>query len=336
MTDIWMGAGPLPESLHRVLNLLAKARARFGLPACTPFSRLFYAVLNRMRFGEHRGGMFVSARGRSAGRDIVRSWHLLAEGDDGPLVPSMAIEALIRKILRGERPVVGARPAVHALELDDYEALFERRTIVSGFRDDSAGGTIYRRLLGPAFSGLPNALQELHGGAGTRRWIGSATVQRGTGTMAGLLCRAFGFPNAGREIPTAVTFTEKAGGELWTRRIGSKIFRSFQSVGTDRDQHLMVERFGIARVSIALVRDDSRLRFVPRRWSIWNIPMPKCLLPTGESFETEIDGQFAFDITIRMPLIGLIVAYNGTLTPEETTVSATPLGQRTAVRSSIS
>src|SRR3546814_10530340 len=72
MTDIWMGAGPVPEILHRILNLLAKARGRFGLPSLEPFSRLFYAVLNRMRFGEHRGGMFVRARGVADGRTVER------------------------------------------------------------------------------------------------------------------------------------------------------------------------------------------------------------------------------------------------------------------------
>ncbi len=318
MTDIWMGAGPVPESLHRALNLLAKARARFGLPSLTPFSELFHAVLNRMRFGEHRGGMFVSARGRFEGRTIVRSWHLLAEGDDGPLIPSMAIESLIRKMLRGERPAPGARSAVRALELDDYEALFEGRTIVSGFRDDSGGGTIYRTVLGPAFDTLPVAVRNLHAGIEARRWTGSATVRRGTGIFARLLCAAFRFPDAAHAAPATVTFAPENGCERWTRNIGGKTFTSFQSVGTGRDRYLLIERFGIARFSIALVRDGPRLVFVPRRWSIWKIPMPGRLLPSAETFESEVDGQFAFDVTIRAPLIGLIVAYRGTLRPETT------------------
>ena len=72
LTGIWMGAGPVPESLHRILNLLAKMRRRFGLPSLVPFSRIFYAVLNRMRSGEHRGGMFVRARGIADGRGHSR------------------------------------------------------------------------------------------------------------------------------------------------------------------------------------------------------------------------------------------------------------------------
>src|SRR5688572_6963526 len=129
MQDIWMGAGPVPEVLHRLLNLLAHARARFGLPSLAPFSRFFYAVLNRMKFGEHRGGMFVHAQGFRDGKEVESSWHLLAEGDDGPFIPSMAIEGIIRKLLAGDRPAAGARPATAALELGDYDRLFEGRTI---------------------------------------------------------------------------------------------------------------------------------------------------------------------------------------------------------------
>ncbi|WP_027170711.1 DUF4166 domain-containing protein [Methylobacterium sp. 10] len=315
MTDIWMGAGPLPEFLHRILNVLAKTRARYGLPALTPFSKLFYAFLNRLRFGEHRGGMFVSARGRAGGRDIVRSWHLLAEGDDGPLIPSMAIEALVRKMMRGERPESGARSAVRALELDDYETLFERRMIVSGFRDEDDGGTIYRRILGPALDELPARVLDVHSASAERCWTGSASVRRGAGILARLLCTAFGFPETAEEVPARVTFSPEREGERWTRTIGGSTFQSNQSVGTGRDRYLLIEQFGMARFSIALVCDGNRLLFVPRRWSVWKIPMPARLLPTGESFETEIDGRFAFDVTIKAPLVGLIVAYHGRLGP---------------------
>lgn len=324
MTDIWMGAGPVPESLHRVLNLLAKARARFGLPALTPFSGLFHAVLNRLRFGEHRGGMFVSARGLSENRDVVRSWHLLAEGDDGPMIPSMATEALIRKMLRGERPATGARSAVRALELDDYEALFAHRAIVSGFRDDDDAGTIYRDVLGPAFDALPARVRDLHEGSGPRRWIGSATVLRGKGLAARLMCALVGFPDAAEGVPATVTFAPAPEGERWTRTIGRKTFESTQSAGTGKDRYLLIERFGVAVFSIALVRDGERLLFKPRRWSILKVPMPGYLLPTGACFETEADGKFAFDITIQAPLAGLIVAYRGTLEP------VTPMARPTA------
>lgn len=67
LKDIWMGAGPVPESLHRILNMLAIARAKLNLPSFAPMAPLFYKVLNLMKFGEHRGGMFVHATGHRDG-----------------------------------------------------------------------------------------------------------------------------------------------------------------------------------------------------------------------------------------------------------------------------
>lgn len=122
-----------------------------------------------------------------------------------------------------------------------------------------------------------------------------------------------GLPEAAADVPVTVTFVPERRGERWTRNFGGKVFTSVQSVGTGRDQNLLVERFGIARVSLALVLDQDRLVFVPRRWSLLGISMPDRLLPSGSSFETEKHGRFCFDITIHVPFVGLIVAYHGTL-----------------------
>ena len=322
LTDIWMGAGPVPGILHRALNGLAKARARFGWPALTPLSPVFHAVLNRMRFGEHRGGMIVRVKGVREGRESVKSWHLLAEGDDGPFIPSMAIEALIRKRLKGERPVPGARSAVRALELSDYDALFQNRAIVTGFREERSDDTIYRRVLGPAFDMLPPAIRALHEGRGTSRWAGTAEVRRGSGLLARLICALVGFPRTGDAVPASVTFAPDGDVERWTRRIGGKTLSSVQWAGTGRDQFLLIERFGIARFSVALLCEGDRLRLMPRRWALAGVPMPARLLPQGEMVETAQDDRFVFDIAIRAPVIGPIVHYRGSLSLQ--TVEAQP------------
>lgn len=134
--SVWMGAGPVPEVLHRMLNMLAWLVRLKVLSSLLPFANLFYKVINKVRWGEHRGGMFVSITGLDkAQKTIGRSWHLLAEGNDGPLIPSMAIEAIVRKSLDGQSPAAGARSAATELELSDYEELFQRRTIYTGQKD---------------------------------------------------------------------------------------------------------------------------------------------------------------------------------------------------------
>jgi Domain of unknown function (DUF4166)/Saccharopine dehydrogenase NADP binding domain len=315
LADIWMGAGPVPESLHRLLNVLAKARAKLGLPTFEPFSRLFYIVLNSMKFGEHRGGMYVHARGLRAGLTVERSWHLLAEGDDGPFIPSMAIEAIVRKLLRGEVPSAGARAATHALDLADYDELFAGRTIKSGFRDEGQGGPIYRQVLGSTFDSLPPLIRQLHDSSSPRNWVGKADVTRGKRLVARLIANIVGFPKSGNDVPVTVTFSPENDGELWTRSFGNRRFSSFQASGKGRSRHLLVERFGIATFALALVVENGCLTLIPRSWSVLGIPMPSFLLPRGNSFETEREGEFRFDVTIAVPWIGMIVAYRGALSP---------------------
>src|SRR4051812_840504 len=99
---IWMGAGPVPELLHRALIALAWLVRWRLLPSLLPLAPLVHWVSNHVGWGEHRGGMFVEVDGAdSGGRRVTRSWHLLAEGDDGPLIPSMAVEAIVRRMLEG-------------------------------------------------------------------------------------------------------------------------------------------------------------------------------------------------------------------------------------------
>jgi len=315
MTDIWMGAGTVPETLLRALNVLATARYKLGLPSLEPLSGLFHRVLNRTRFGEHRGGMFVRAREIADGREVERSWHLLAEGDAGPYIPSMAAEGVIRKMLAGERPAPGARSAVRALELADYDALFRPRTIFTSFRERIADAPLYRKVLGTAFSALPPRLQELHDSTASRQWKGFGEVRRGRGPLAAIAAAFVGFPKAAARVPVTVTFTPKNDAERWTRTFDGKSFSSLQWAGTGRNEHLLMERFGIATFALALVVEGGRLFLVPRRWSVLGIPMPRFLLPSGSTFEAEEDGQFCFNVEISMPLIGLIVAYKGRLEP---------------------
>ena len=110
---------------------------RLGLVrSLLPLAPLMHLASNRLAWGEHRGGMFVEVEGvLASGTATRRSWHLLAEGDDGPLIPSMAVDALVRKVLEGQTPPVGARAAVRELELDDYEKSFASRTIQVGTRN---------------------------------------------------------------------------------------------------------------------------------------------------------------------------------------------------------
>lgn len=135
--DIWVGAAPVPELLHRGLIALAWLVRLKLIPTLLPLAPLFHYATNHLRWGKHRGCMFVDVEGVGAsGRRLKRSWHLLAEGDDGPYIPSMAVEAIVRNVLAGHAPYPGARAALCELELDDYAKVFVGRRIATGISDN--------------------------------------------------------------------------------------------------------------------------------------------------------------------------------------------------------
>jgi hypothetical protein len=313
LRSIWMGAGPVPEVLHRMLNALAWLVRLRILRSLAPLAWLFYRSMNILRWGEHRGGMFVAVRGVDArGAAMERSWHLLAEGDDGPFIPSMAVEALVRRSLDGQRPAIGARPATHDLEVEDYEKLFARRTIYTGTRDQETG-PLYRRILGSAWHALPQEIRAMHELSGTMTASGVAGVERGGGMLARLAASLFRLPRGGENVPVRVIFTARDGVEIWQRNFAGRRFESVQSEGQGRSSRLIEERFGPVRVALAVVLEDGGLRLIVRRWALFGVPMPMWLAPHGEAREFVREGRFNFDVEIRQRLIGRVVRYRGWL-----------------------
>jgi hypothetical protein len=317
LKSVWIGVGTVPEILHRILNMFAWTVRLRLLPSLAPLATLMHAIMNGLRRGEHRGGMFVAVAGAdAAGRRIERCWDMVAEADDGPLIPAMAAEAIIRRALDGRRPAAGARAALRELELSDYEALFARRKIFSGTREPADIPTpLYRRLLGDAYATLPAPIQAMHDLEGTLAAEGRATVARGTNLLARAIAAVIGFPPAGRDIAVRVDFALRNGREVWRRDFAGRRFVSTQEEGRGRFDRLLSERFGPFCFGIALVCEPGGLNLVVRGWSLFGIPLPLWLAPVGAAHERVEDGRFRFDVEIRLRLIGLIVRYQGWLVP---------------------
>ena len=317
LRTIWAGAAPTPAYLHAVLRALARAVRWRLLPSLAPWAPLMHRVANALRLGERRGGMFVEIRGvRANGDPITRSWHLVAEGDEGPRIPSLAAEIVIRRMLDGREPAAGARSAVNEIELADYARLFEQRAIVWGMREESgADGSLYRRILGAGLDDLPRAVRALHDSVATSTVAGRAKVERGAGRLANALAGLIGLPPAADDVELRVTFVRAGGAETWLRKFGVRTLASVQWAGRRRYEGLLCERFGPVTFGLALVVDGRKLRLVVRRWAILGIPLPRRFVPTGEVFETESERGFEFDVAIEMPLVGRLVRYTGWLTP---------------------
>ncbi|MEA1647462.1 saccharopine dehydrogenase NADP-binding domain-containing protein [Nitrospirillum sp. BR 11164] len=206
LRDIWVGAGTRPESVHRVMTGLAWLVRLRLLPSLLPLAPLFHWGAGILRWGEHRGGMFVEVTGRDAqGQTATRSWHMVAEGDDGPYIPAMPAAALVRRWLAGSPPPAGARAAVTDLDLADYQPLFAPRAIRAGVRDTPGpGAPLFAQVMGgEAWDRQPAAWRALHTlpADGPAIWRGRAAVTRGRGPLARLAAWLVGFPPSGTDVP---------------------------------------------------------------------------------------------------------------------------------------
>jgi hypothetical protein len=319
LRTIWTGAAPVPEILHRILigaAWLVRLRLAPNLARLAP---LLHAALTRVRWGAHRGGMFVEIEGvDQAGAAVRRSWHMVAEGDDGPLIPSMAVTAIVRNALDDRPPAPGARAATGELELADYDAVFRPYAIRHGMRDEVAlaNAPLYRRMLGSAFDKLPPTLRAMHNVGRMLVVHGEAEIERGPGLIARLIAAVFRFPEAARRAPTSVRFEARDGVETWTRAFAGRIMCSRQWQGEGRWEGLLCESFGPLTFGLELIAGDGRLTYIVRRWTALGLPMPRALAPRSDASEAESDGRFRFDVAIAAPWIGAIVRYRGWLAPE--------------------
>lgn len=286
------------------LAAFAALRRVIPFPVTTPLVRTFrFAADCLAPFGTGTGGMsdtVTTATHR-------HRWSLLATSGDGPFVPAIAIRALLR---RPPLPT-GATPALEIVTLAEIEAAMSDLSICFERQSDPLD-PIFPRSLGPAFATLPEAIRATHLTAATTRWTGCASVTRGTRIWSRLLATLFRFPPASEDTKVEVTKSATATGETWTRRFGTRSFRSHLKATPDG----MTERFGLFTFTIGLTVRDGALHYPVKSGRIGPIPLPRWLLPASDTREFEESGRFHFDVRLLAPVTGaLLVHYRGHLDP---------------------
>ena len=66
---------------------------------------------------------------------------------------------------------------------------------------------------------------------------------------------------------------------------------------------------------LQIAADDDGLAMYLRRLTVLGIPVPRLFWPRIAALERVADGLFAFDVSISIPVGGLIIRYRGVLQP---------------------
>ncbi|GJD96473.1 SDR family oxidoreductase [Methylobacterium iners] len=309
-----------PEAAFQVFGLwLLSWLVSWGwVDSLTGLSR-WLLPLQRLTTGRvsGRSAMAVEVKGICRGVPTIRRWTLVAEDGCGPEVPTLAAQLLARDIRQGLLPV-GARPAGDLLRVASFRELFAALSIKDEITT-TRYEPLYRRILGQGLDRLPGPVRAMHDAIGDGGAAGTATVVRGKSGPARLIGAVMRFPPEGTHR-VHVTFEEENGAERWTRRFSDRSFSSAMS----QQGKFLVERFGPLRFFFSLLPDSSGLKMVMAKWSLLGIPLPLSLAPRSLASETGVEGAFHFDVSITLPLIGLIVHYKGRLALDSTEPRMSP------------
>ncbi len=262
-------------------------------------------------FGTDRGGMLVEARGTDAeGRPVRARWSLVAEGGDGPMVPTLPALAALRALAEG-RLAPGAVPCAGVLPLAAVAAEFAPYRITTAIAVEHPV-PVFEAALGEAFHRLPAPLRRLHRPGWRLVARGEASVEGPQGWLARLVARVVGFPSEGARLPVSVEMETTPTGERWTRDFAGRRFAShLRATGPGRVE----ERFGPIAFDLDLPSHGTGLGLVVRGWRLFGLPLPRALAPISDSTESvDQDGRFRFDVGIALPLgLGRVVRYRGWL-----------------------
>lgn len=257
-------------------------------------------------FGTDEGGMSVAVTARYVTGWQRRTWRLIANAGEGPLVPAVAARSLLRQ---PDTITPGARPAVAPVSLEAITTAIDDLAISTEVITEDIV-PIFPAYLGAAFADLPPPVQDAHQVFGPRRWQGRASVTRGKGLWSRLLAGLFRFPPATDDVAVTVTMMPDAGGEIWDRQFGTRGFRSTLRIVDGQ----MTERFGPLTFTLGLHVADAALHFPVLAGRLGWLPLPRIFLPQSETREYVRDGRFLFDVALRAPLTSsLMVHYRGWL-----------------------
>ncbi|MFK2877814.1 DUF4166 domain-containing protein [Rhodanobacter hydrolyticus] len=170
---------------------------------------------------------------------------------------------------------------------------------------------LFRTLLPAAdWPRLGAAVQRMHAEGRIVQASGKADVTGASHLAARLLRRVLTLPEPGAGQAITVTIERNVAHERWSRRFRRSSMRSMLRAGTDGQLH---ERLGPVTLCFTLHRDDDAIEWQLQGVRLLGLPLPRALCGTVLSRSGMRGGRYAFDIDVRLPLVGRLVAYCGWL-----------------------
>jgi hypothetical protein len=170
---------------------------------------------------------------------------------------------------------------------------------------------LWRRILGPDFERLPDAVRTMFDATGHRYARGVSDIEMGRSRLARLTAFLAGFPCPGRGVPVSVLFQAEGSADVWHRTFGRRRFSSAHL----QEGGLLVERFGALAFVFRLEASEGGVRFAMQEARLFGKRLPRALSPRIAAVQSETDRLFRFEITVDLPLAGRMARLVGLLNP---------------------
>lgn len=173
--------------------------------------------------------------------------------------------------------------------------------------------SVFAQLLGSDFQQLAPIVAQLHRLDGPAQWQGQCVIRRGRHPLARLCGWAARLPRDGQALATTVTLQRHPAQETWTRNFGGVPMRSRMWPWQGR----LRERLGLVQFDFQLGVDAGALTWDTRAVRVLGLlPLPASWFAGVQCTEAvDAQGRYTFDVRASLPLIGLIVHYQGWLVP---------------------
>jgi hypothetical protein len=170
--------------------------------------------------------------------------------------------------------------------------------------------TIFQKLLGHGFSGLPEQVRALHGIRGRVVYAGRASIQRGPGVLARLCATIAGLPPAMHDAPVSVEFIADDEREIWNRDFGGNKMSSSMTLHGGR----LLERLGPILFEFNLRAHQGEILWTVHAVRLFGmLPLPTQLFRGVRCREREVEGRYEFLVEASLPIAGSLVRYEGWL-----------------------
>jgi hypothetical protein len=178
-----------------------------------------------------------------------------------------------------------------------------------------SGASPVEDWFGDGFARLHPLLQVLHRDGGRLEGIVRFRIGRGlAGVIGRRAMRRLGIDPASPEQALTVDIRHVDGALRWARRFGtgSEAVSWFRPIGCWPDG-CWEERAGPLRLRLAVDTDGGGWRWRQIGCRLWALPLPAWLAPGVDAGKRIDAGHYRFDVAIRLPLLGEILAWGGHL-----------------------